>query len=105
MAASAPAASVIQGARAGLVNGGGLRAASREPTATIVPVTIANARATPDRRPNASQSPRPITAAHAVSMDQRTSDAHAPANPEPVLNLVHGNSVASAATPSDAPTM
>ena len=46
-----------------------------------------------------------MTAVEAVSIDHRTSNAHAPANPEPVLNLVHGNSVASAATASDAPTI
>ena len=104
-AAAAPAARAIHGASAGLVNGGGLSAASREPTAMIVPVTMAMARATSARRPNANQSPKPITATQAVTMDQRTSDAHAPANPEPVLNLVQGNSVASTATPSDAPTI
>ena len=98
-----PAASAIQGASAGLVNGGGLSAASSEPMATTVPATMATIRATRDRRPNANQSPSPITAAQAVSMDQRTSDAHAPAKPEPVLNLVHGNNVASTATMSDAP--
>ena len=105
MAATAPAASEIHGASAGLVNGGGLSAASREPTATIVPVTIATVRVTRGRRPNTSQRTSPVTATQAVSIDHRTSNAHAPANPEPVLNLVHGNSVASTATASDAPTM
>ncbi len=64
---------------------------------------IAAVRAARGRRPNTSQRTSPVTAAQAVSIDHRTSSAHAPANPEPVLNLVHGNSVASTATPSDAP--
>ena len=37
-----------------------------------------------------ARAPRPITAEQAASIDHRTSNAHAPAKPEPVLNRVHG---------------
>jgi phosphoribosylglycinamide formyltransferase 1 len=105
IAAPAPAARAIQGASVGFVNGGGFKAARSEPAATNVPATIAAARATDGRRPNANQTPRPITAAQAASIDQRSSNAHAPANPEPVLKRVQGNSVVSAAAASNAPVI
>ncbi len=103
IAAPAPANSAIHGAMAGFVNGGGFRTANSDPTTTTAPATIATVRATDGRRANATHRARPITAAEAASIDQRTSIAQAPANPDPVLKRVHGSRVASAATASDAP--
>ncbi len=103
IAAPAPANSATHGATAGFVNGGGFRTENSEPTTTTAPATIATVRATDGRRPNATHRARPITAADAASIDQRTSIAHAPANPDPVLNRVHGSKVATAATARRAP--
>ena len=85
------------------MNGGGFKAASDEPTTTAVPAMAAAVRASAACRRNANQAPRPITAAQAASIDQRTPNVHAPANPEPVLNRVQGRNVVSAAAASNAP--
>ena len=98
------ATAAIHGASAGFVNGGGLAIASADPVRINAPPTIAAARATTGRRTAKTQSPSDATAAPAANIDQRRSTAHPPANPEPVLNRVHGSSVLSTVTANSTPT-
>jgi hypothetical protein len=85
------------------LKGGGWTMAITAPTAPASPSTTWARDESRRTRLPSDHANTTATAAVAASIDQRRSSAQAPANPEPVANLVHGNNVAAAAAPNAAP--